>query len=134
MPYPWPSFGGFNFQRDERATFESDAGWALAPSYDRQRPFGTATDVITALSIGSAERTFECYLAPNRFAALLTMLNSRAVLTDWQRPIPDSRAAFMTECTPLGDSISSHSGRSQPPSPSVTLLRKLHVRLTFVSA
>lgn len=133
--YPWPSFGGFLFTTDERALFETDAGWVRTPAYDRTRAFGTATDVITATSIGSAERTFELMLTPERFAALETMLNSKAVFTDWTRPVPDSRLAFMTEITALGDVVSSRVfAPNTAPSPGFMPRRKRHVRLTFVTA
>jgi hypothetical protein len=135
VPYPWPSFGGFLFQKNEEALWESDAGWVPAPTYDRQKPLGSATDVITALSIGSLERTFEIVIAPDRYRALFTMLNSAAVLTDWERPIPDSRPAFLTELTPLNSTISTRiapTGRINFRAP--TPGHAMHVRLTFVSA
>lgn len=93
------------FRREETALPETDAGWALAPSYSRQRPLGSATDVITTLAIGSAERAFECFLTPNRFKSLEFMLNTKALFTDWEKPIPDSRMAFLSEVTLLDSAI-----------------------------
>lgn len=126
MPYPWPSFGGFVFRREEHIIWGTDVGWAESPSYSRQRPFGSETDSIISLAIGSAERQFEINLTPTRMAALRLMLNARALLTDWARPTPDSRMAFLTEITPLEEVISF--------SREATAARKYRVRLAFVSA
>lgn len=126
MPYPWPSYGGFRFKRDENAIWGTDNGWALAPNYNRQRPLGSASDVITTLSIGSAERTFECYLTIERFNALQGLLNTKALFTDWARPTPDSRQAFLSEVTPVEESFGIK--------PDGLVKRKRRVRITFVSA
>lgn len=104
--YPWPSFGGFQFTRAETAIFGTDQGWALTPSYSRSRPLGSSTDVITTLSIGSADRTFECYLTQDRFTILLSLLNTKALFTDWKRPTPDSRSAFLSEVTQIDEGYS----------------------------
>ena len=122
--YPYPSFGGFQFKRDEH--FYSDTNWVKTPSYQRQRPLGTGTDVAIALSIGSAERTFELYLTPTRFAQLEGMLNTTGLLTDWGRPIPDSRQAFLTEVTPSSDVYSYK--------PTGITGRKIPTKLTFITA
>lgn len=98
--YPWPSFGTFIFGRRETEIFGTDQGWTLAPSYAQTRPVGTTVDHIIATAIGSATRTFECYLEQDRFDQLLNLLNTSAVFTDWERPIPDSRSAFLTEVSP----------------------------------
>lgn len=125
MPYPWASFSGFFFHREETAIYGTDIGWVKTPSYSRQRPLGTATDVITTLSIGSAERTFELHLTPARYTALESLLNSQGLFTDWTRPTPDSRQAFLAEVSPLGDVISySKDG---------TAIRKRHARVTLVT-
>ena len=124
--YPFPSFGGFQFKRDETAIWGTDIGWAKTPAYNRQRPLGSAADVTVALSIGSAERSFEINLTPTRFAALEQMLNTRAIFTDWGRPTPDSRMAFLSEVIPVED-IVSHI-------PNGIDRRKRHVRIVLVSA
>lgn len=126
MGYPWPSFGGFLFQRDETVIWGTDAGWEKAPTYNRQRPLGTSSDVITTLAIGSSERTFEAVFTVERFTALEGLLNTKAVFTDWGRPLPDSRNAFLSEVVPIEDVISYF--------PDGVPKRKRRARLTFVSA
>lgn len=101
MPYPWPSFGSFRFAKDERVVFDTDNGWLRQPSISEQRPLGSATSSIVTLAIGSARRTFECRLTPARFAALEALVNTTALFTDWDRPTPDSRQAFLRSVTPL---------------------------------
>lgn len=122
--WPFPSFSGFKFQRDEH--FYSDTNWAKTPSYQRTRPLGTSTDNIIALSIGSAERSFELYLTPTRFAQLEGMINTKGLLTDWGRPIPDSRQAFLTEVAPSQDVYSYK--------PTGIVGRKIPTKLTFITA
>lgn len=95
--YPWPSFGAFQFLREETAHFNTDAGWNLSPSYVTQRPLGSGTSVSVTTAIGSADRSFELTLAPARLALLQTFLNTVALFTDWSRPLPDSRLAKLTE-------------------------------------
>lgn len=121
--YPYPSFGGFQFKRDEH--FYTDTNWVKTPSYQRQRPLGSATDVALALAIGSAERSFELYLTPTRFAQIEAMLNTRATLTDWGRPVPDSREAFLIEITPSQDVYSYK--------PTGITGRKIPTKLTFIT-
>lgn len=101
MPYPWPSFGSFRFSREERAIFDTDEGWERQPAISQQRPLGSAIDSIVTLAIGSASRTFECRLTPARFTALEALLTTTALFTDWDRPTPDSRQAFLRAVTPL---------------------------------
>lgn len=126
MPSPWASFGGFLFQRSEHIIWGTDAGWVRTPSYSRQRPFGSATDAITTIAIGSAERTFEIILTPSRFDSLEMLMNSKALFTDWGQP-PDSRVAFLTEVTPVEDVVSY--------APNVTYAtRKRRTRITLISA
>lgn len=126
MPFPFAGFGGFLFRREEHSIWGTDVGWALTPAYNRTRILGSSTDVITTLSIGSAERTFELNLTPERFAALQSLLNTSGLFTDWGRPSPDSRMAFLSDVTPLEDIISNdHLLTSQ---------RKRRARVTLVSA
>lgn len=98
--YPWPSLGGFQFKRDETVIWGTDTGWVRTPAYSRQRPLGSANDVIVALAIGSAERNFEVYLSTERYAALELLVNSIVVFTDWLRPIPDSRQVVVASIEP----------------------------------
>lgn len=127
MPYPWPSLGGFKFEKDEQALWESDAGWIPSPNYVRQRPLGTASDVVTTLSIGSMERSFEVIMTPARFNALFTLLNTKVLFTDWTRPIPDSRQVFIAELQPQGDVVAK--GFTEGVN-----RRKRRVRVTLISA
>lgn len=124
--YPWPSFGGFQFKPTEHEIWATDVGWVRTPSYSRDRPLGSDTDVIIALSIGSADRSFELILTPARFDALEQLMNTTAIFTDWGRPIPDSRLAFLTEVSAIEDVISySRDG---------TAIRKRRTRVALASA
>lgn len=98
--YPFPSFGSFVFKKSETVLWGSDQGWSLAPSYVQVRPVGSSTDHIAATAIGSATRTFEVNLEPARFAELQNLLNTTAEFTDWERPTPDSRSAFLSDVSP----------------------------------
>jgi hypothetical protein len=127
------------FRREEQAIWETDSGWALSPNYSRQRPLGTGTDVVTTLSIGSAERSFEVMLAPDRFRALQSLINTKATFTDWRRPIPDSRMAFLTEVTPLADVVATDAKERVPEATNgafstVVTQRRRRTRLTFLTA
>lgn len=113
MPYPWPSLGGFIFKKDEQAIFESDTYWLLAPGYSRQRPLGTDSEVITTLSIGSSERSFEVNLTPSRYKSLENMINSKVPFTDWTRPIPETRMVFISEVSIVQEVFSTRSMRQQ---------------------
>jgi fructose-1,6-bisphosphatase/inositol monophosphatase family enzyme len=101
MAYPWAGFGAFLFQREEWPLPDTDTGWNRSPSINRSRPLGSATDDIVALAIGSAERSFECHLSPSRYAALEALVNTTNSFTDWSRPIPDSRSAYLAKVTQL---------------------------------
>lgn len=125
MSYPWPSLGGFQFYREETPIWGTDAGWVSTPSYNRQRPLGSGNDIINALSIGSAERTFEVYLTPQRFNSLQILLNSKALFTDWDKPVPGSRMAFLSEVTPLENAIGYY--------PDGIHKRKRRTRITLIS-
>ncbi len=95
MPFPWSSFGAFKFQRREQVLHDTDSGWSRTPAISQQRPLGSAIDSIVTLAVGSAVRTFECYLTPARFITLEALVNTSALFTDWDRPTPDSRQAFL---------------------------------------
>lgn len=101
MSFPWPSFGTFVFKRDETELWGSDQGWALSPSYAQMRPIGSTKDHIVATAIGSASRSFECYLEPSRFLSLQAKINTVDDFTDWERPTPDSRQAMLMEVVPV---------------------------------
>jgi hypothetical protein len=131
MGYPWPSFGTFQFKRTETAHFETDAGWVLAPTYAQQRPIGSTVDNIIAISIGSASRTFECNLEQSRLNELQSRLNTQATFTDWVRPLPNSRPAFLTEVTPLERFI--HVSKSTDPAINGTFQIEYRVRVTLIS-
>lgn len=95
MAYPWASFGSFLFARDEQPLFRTDSGWNRAPTVNRARPLGSATDSIVTLAVGSAVRSLEVYLSPSRFTALEALVNTSATFTDWERPTPNTGSAFL---------------------------------------
>lgn len=97
--YPWASFGEMKFRREETAQWETDAGWVMTPTYMQQKILGSMVDYIVATGIGSATRTFEMILEPDRYELLRSKLNTTAQFTDWTRPLPDSRMAFLSEVT-----------------------------------
>lgn len=99
--YPWPSFGAFVFKREEAILWGSDVGWILAPSFAQNRPIGATRDNVLAISIGSRVRTFEINLEPDRQVAFEALLNTTALFTDWERPTPDSRLAYLSDVTPV---------------------------------
>lgn len=126
MGYPFPSLGGFNFYRYETAIYGSDTNWAKSPSYNSQRPLGSATNVSIALAIGSSERSFDVYLTQERFNALESLINTRVTFTDWKRPTPDSRVVFVTQVTPAEE------GWSFKPTDRAN--RKIRTRVSLVTA
>ncbi|KKL78763.1 hypothetical protein LCGC14_2021590 [marine sediment metagenome] len=101
MSYPWPSFGAFHFKKSELPIMRTDSGWNAILSATEQRPLGTATSSIVVMAVGSQRRRFECYLAPDRFATLQALLNTTATFTDWDRPTPNSRQAFLRSVVQL---------------------------------
>jgi len=104
--YPWAGFGDtWRFHRDEQPIFGTDSLWTRAPSYSQARPLGSAIDSIVTLAIGSAVRSFECHLSPTRFNELEALVNTSNDFTDWKRPTPDSRAAFLLRLTPVDPDV-----------------------------
>lgn len=99
MAYPFAGFGAFLFQNDERPLEDSDSFWTLNPSLSRSRALGSTKDRIVTTSIGSAERDWEAHFEPSRFATLTGMINTQGTFTDWTRPTPDSRTAFLANVT-----------------------------------
>lgn len=97
MPYPWPSFGSFIFRRDESPMFGTDLGWQRSHSFAREQVIGGKSDSVVHMSAGSPERTFECWLSPDRLAEFEAQVGTRKTFTDWQRPEPDSRPAVLSE-------------------------------------
>jgi hypothetical protein len=95
MSFPFAGFSSYLFANDERPVRDSDTDWNVAPTVNRSRSLGTATDRIQAMAIGSAERSFELFLEPARFATLKALINTTATFTDWTRPTPDSRSAYL---------------------------------------
>lgn len=124
--YPWPSFGGFLFKREEHILYGTDSGWVLTPSYQRAKPLGTATDVITTLSIGSRERTFEVNLSLARYTQLEAMINTTALFTDWNRPTPDSRQSFLSGISPVDPEVASYK-------PVGIYNRKIRAKITLIT-
>lgn len=112
--YPWPSFGTFVFTREEAILWGTDVGWVLAPSIAQNRAIGATRDNILATSIGSRTRSFEINLKPDRQAELESFLNTTALFTDWERPTPDSRQAFLLEVTPTDKFFTSNRLTGRP--------------------
>jgi len=125
MSYPFAGFGAFLFQREEWPIHGTDGGWNRSPSINRSRPLGSATDDIVALAIGSAERSFECYLTPARYASLEALVNTTGTFVDWARPTPDSRSSYLAKVTQAGwVAVLCEDGQTR---------RKIRTRLEFVS-
>ena len=102
MTYPFAGFGAFLFQREEWPIFGTDSGWNREPSIDQSRPLGSARDSIVTLAIGSAIRSFECWLSPARYVVLAALINTTAVFTDWDRPMPNTGSAFLKNVSQIG--------------------------------
>lgn len=127
MPFPWPSFGSYLFRKTEQPVWGTDVGWVNSPTTSRNRPVGSTSDVITAISIGSAERTFELWMSVTRYENLRGLMNTRALFTDWLRPIPNSRNAYLADVIPVSD------GFSYDPFEDRTVRKKL-VRVTLITS
>jgi hypothetical protein len=139
MPYPWPSFGGFLFRLSEHAIWQTDTGWVISPTYVRQRPLGSGTDAIVTTAIGSSERSFDMLLDPQRLQSLQGLLNTKATFTDWRRPAPDSRPAFLAGIAIVQDVIAKESKQNAVGSTNGSIgtyitRRKIQVRITLISA
>lgn len=102
MAYPFAGFGAFLFEDSERPLVDTDTGWTLEPTIARSRPLGSTRDNLRTMAIGSAERGFELRMEENRFATLQAMMNTTATFTDWTRPTPDSRTAFLARVNVVG--------------------------------
>jgi hypothetical protein len=103
MGYPFAGFGGFIFHEDERAISETDSRWVREPKRDRSSPLGSARDTIVTLALGSADREFEILFEPTRFAAFEALVGTTDTFTDWTRPTPDSRSAYLARAQHLTD-------------------------------
>lgn len=102
MAFPFPSFGSFLFTRDEASLWDSDSFWNRSPSYARSRPLGSNSDNSVLMAIGSAERSFECYLSPSRFTTLEALVGTVGSFTDWDRPVPTTRNALLSRIEQRG--------------------------------
>jgi len=126
MPYPWPSFGSFLFEEGEAPIFGTDIGWGRSLKLSQESPLGSATDSIVALAVGSAMREFECLLPPSRFTQLEALLNTAALFTDWERPAPDSRSAYLRAVEPINRTVVVNC-------PDGSTLRRVRTRVSLVS-
>jgi hypothetical protein len=104
MPYPWPSFGTFQFNATEKPSIEDDSGWVVSITAAKGRALGAVSDSITVMALGSRTRNFSIYLAEDRLAQLQALIGSVAAFCDWSRPTPDSRNAFL-DTVEQGDAI-----------------------------
>src|SRR5262249_41975347 len=105
--------GAFLFKREESPLYGTDLGWISNPQYVRQSPLGSSGDSIITTAIGSFDRTFEIYLSPERFNILQSLVNSSYEFTDWERPVPDSRQAFLASVIQLDITQRERKGTSQ---------------------
>lgn len=95
MAYPWPGFGSFLFNADERPAHDDDTDWVVNITAAKNRALGALTDSITLLSLGSKTREFSVYLTSDRLVTLQALVGQTATFCDWKRPTPDSRQAFL---------------------------------------
>lgn len=107
MAYPWPGFGTFQFHRvdGEVPLPQSDTGWQRAPSVVAHRILGGFVDSIQTTSMGSKGRSFDMLLSPRRYDQLEALLTQTSLFTDWRRPTPDSRQAFLSGLTREPDAV-----------------------------
>ena len=125
MAYPFAGFSSFLFQRDEMPTDSVGGQWNVGPNYQKSRPLGATRDSILTVAVGSAVRSFECYMFPARYATLRALINTAGLFTDWTRPTPDSRQAFLDNAEDLGSvAVLCDDGTTQ---------RKIRVRVTLTS-
>lgn len=106
MAFPWPSFGSFQFHRSlgEVAIPDTDAGWQLQPTFQNERAIGAMTNVVTLMSYGSQERTFEILLTQDRLIQLQALVGTVGTFTDWPTAgrNPDVRQAVLMGALPQG--------------------------------
>lgn len=95
MAYPQASFGDFVFRTEERPITGTDSRWRRQPRRDRNANLGTAADSVVTLALGSAERSYEAYFEPDRFAALEALIGVTDEFTDWDRPTPGTGNAYL---------------------------------------
>ena len=125
MAYPFAGFGSFLFRDSERPMVDTDTSWAVKPTIARSRPLGSATDNIRTMAIGSAERSFELRMDEDRYATLQALINTVGAFTDWTRPTPDSRQAYLANATIVAHVASiSRTGKGH---------RKYRVRVELIS-
>lgn len=93
--FPWAGFGTIRFKRHEAPIIGTDTGWNANPKFAESTPTGAIRNDIVTLSIGSETRSFEQYMDPDRVTAYKALINTSHVLTDFDRPSPVQRQAFL---------------------------------------
>lgn len=124
--YPWASFGNIMWERTERPLYRTDTDWKITPVRDQSVNLGSSSDSIVTLGIGSRVRSWEMYLTPARLAAHQALIGTTDTMTDWDRPTPDSRSAYLANVEPLDRDVAVVCGDG-------TTLRKIRARITFIT-
>jgi len=105
--FPWPSFGTFQFTREESALDGIGGVWNYQSNESRSLALGGITDNVILLGISSGQREFQCYLSPDRLISLRALLYTTAAFTEWRTGKsvqPDSRNCRL-DTVEAGDSI-----------------------------
>ncbi len=104
MAYPWPGFGTFQFNADERPSNVDDSGWVVAVTAAKGRALGALSDSVTLMALGSRTRDLSVYMTADRLASLQALVGTTATFCDWGRPTPDTRQAYLDSVT-QGDEV-----------------------------
>jgi hypothetical protein len=129
MPYPFASFSSFTFLRTERPIWDTDPGWQNSMSFARNLPLGANRP--TLLNLGSqAERSFEMWMSPARVAALSGLLGITSTFTDWDRPLPTRRQAYLSA---VNTTTNIAVMDNRPGDPTDTTQRRQRVRITLIA-
>lgn len=132
--YPWAGFEDtlgtqFKFRSDEQPIEGTDTFWRKQPKRDQSSNLGSSRDSIRTLAVGSATRTFELWMEQSRLDQFEGMLGRNGYFTDWLRPTPDSRAAYISEVTPQREAF----GFQQSCDDDNPHKRKIRTRVTVLS-
>lgn len=97
MPYPFPSFGTFLFTENREA--DTDTWWNRESQATFRRflsDFPNDLSYVRPTQRGNGVRSFEIQMTLDRVIMLQNSYqNTLADFTDWQRPTPDSRYAWL---------------------------------------
>ena len=131
--YPWAGYDGLgNFKRAEMPLFGTDKGWNYSPQIDYGKVLGAAREDVAVLGLGSARRSWEMHMEPDRFATLQALIGTFGTLTDWTRPTPDSRAVVLAQVEQVDPEVG-QGGCDTSVSTPAHASRKIRVRVDWVS-